>query len=66
VTAVLDVQPRAEIQPDAVYTRAEAAELLRVTLKVLDRVPIKRLKLGRRTVRYRGRDILEYLERSAQ
>jgi len=65
VTAV-DVETRPEILPDAVYTRVEAAGLVRVTLKVLDGLPIKRVKLGHRTVRYRGRDILEYLARRAQ
>lgn len=51
---------------DVILTRMEASVLLRVSLKVLDGLPIPRLKLGHRTVRYRTRDIQDYVERSAQ
>lgn len=63
MTAV-DVQPAPAVDPDAILTRREAAAYLRVSLKILDRLPITRVKLGHRTVRYRMRDILAYLDRS--
>ena len=56
----------AETTANAILTRAEASTFLRVSLKVLDGLPIARLKLGHRTVRYRNQDLLDYVERSAQ
>lgn len=53
------------IEPNAVYTRREAAECLRVSAKELDTLPVKRAKKGRRTVLYRGAWLLAYLERIA-
>ena len=53
------------IDPNAVYRRQEAAELLRMAPKELDKLPVRRAKKGRRTVLYRGAWLLAYLERIA-
>lgn len=57
----LAIQP---IKP--VLTRAEVCEVLSVSLRTLDRLPIKSVSIGRRTRRYLAKHVLEYLERLAQ
>jgi hypothetical protein len=52
-------------EPDAIYKPAEVARRLEVTTKTLAALPIRRTKLGHRTVRYRGKWVLDYLERRA-
>jgi len=44
-----------------VMTRAEAAAFLRVSLRTLDRLPVPRVKLGHRTVRFLRADLVAYL-----
>lgn len=51
--------------PEAVLTRAQVAEWLGMKVDTVDHLPIKRRKIGRRTVRYLARWVLEYLEREA-
>lgn len=57
----LAIQP---IKP--VLTRAEVCEVLSVSLRTLDRLPIKSISIGRRTRLYLAKHVLEYLERLAQ
>ena len=57
----LAIQP---IKP--VLTRAEVCEVLGISLRTLDRLPIKSASIGKRTRRYLGKHVLEYLERLAQ
>ena len=57
----LAIQP---IKP--VLTRAEVCEVLSISLRTLDRLPIKSVSIGRRTRRYLAKHVLEYLERLAQ
>ena len=59
------VAPVLAYSPDAILTPTQVAEWLGVSLKTLATLPIKRTKLGRRTVRYRGQWVIEYLERRA-
>jgi len=57
----LAIQP---IKP--VLTRAEVCEVLGVSLRTLDRLPIKSVSIGTRTRRYLAKHVLEYLEGLAQ
>lgn len=57
----LAIQP---IKP--VLMRSEVCELLGVSLRTLDRLPIKSVSIGRRTRRYLAKHVLEYLEGLAQ
>ena len=55
------------IQPiKPVLTRREVCEVLGISLRTLDRLPIKSASIGKRTRRYLGKHVLEYLERLAQ
>lgn len=58
-------KPPTGIEPNAVYTRQEAAERMHMSAKELDKLPVRRAKKGRRTVLYRGAWLLAYLERIA-
>jgi len=59
-----------QILPDAVYTTAEAAQLLGVSESFLNRNrklgprSIRFVRLGNNLVRYRGRDLIAHLENS--
>ena len=57
----LAIQP---IKP--VLTRREVCEVLGISLRTLDRLPIKSGLIGTRTRRYLAKHVLEYLERLAQ
>jgi len=49
-------------EPDQeVMTRQEAAAYLRLSLRTMDRLPIPRVKLGHRTVRFLRADLDAYL-----
>ena len=48
--------------PEAILTPAQAAAWLRVSVKTLETLPIRRRKVGHRTVRYLGRWIIEFME----
>ena len=48
--------------PEAILTPAQAAAWLGVSVKTLETLPIRRRKVGHRTVRYLGRWILEFME----
>ncbi len=62
-----DLAQDLEIQPiKPVLTRAEVCDLLGISLRTLDRLPIKSVSIGRRTRRYLAKHVLEYLERLAQ
>lgn len=56
-------EQRAREEPfePAVLTRLEAAVFLRVSLRTMDRLPVPRVKLGHRTVRYLRADLEAYL-----
>ena len=55
------------IQPiKPVLTRAEVCKMLGISLRTLDRLPIKSGLIGTRTRRYLAKHVLEYLERLAE
>ena len=56
-------KPVLAFPPEAVLTRQQVAAWLGVDVETVDRLPIRRRKLGRRTVRYLAKWVLEYLER---
>lgn len=45
-----------------VMTPEEAAAFVRVTPKTLKRLPIRKVRLGHRTIRYLRKDLLAFLE----
>ncbi len=58
---------RPDIEPvKAVLTREEVAQLLQVSVKTVDRLPIPSVLLGPRTRRYLARDVIAFLEERAQ
>ncbi len=48
--------------PDAILTRDEVADWLKVRPRQVERLGVPYLDLGRKTKRYLGRDVLEWLE----
>ena len=52
-------------RPDELLTPAVVAKLLGISTKTLARLPIKRLKLGPRTVRYRREWVTAYIDEAA-
>lgn len=48
--------------PETVLTIEEVAEWLDVSIRTVERYPIKRLTLSRSTRRYLAKHVLEYLE----
>lgn len=48
--------------PDAILTRDEVAAWLRITPRQVERLGIPCIDLGRKTKRYRARDVEEHLE----
>lgn len=52
--------------PEAVLTIQQLADWLGVSRRTVQRLPIPVVRLGHRTLRYRGRDVLDYLERKAR
>ena len=50
---------------DDVLTAKEAADLLHVSEKTLRRLPLKKIRIGHRTLRYLREDILAYLRGKA-
>ncbi len=48
--------------PDAILTRAEVAEWLKVQPRQVERLGVPCLELGRKTKRYLVRDVLAWLE----
>ena len=52
--------------PDAILTAAEVAAWLKITPRQVQRVGIPCLRLGPRTPRYLGRDVLAWLETQRQ
>ena len=53
------------LEPNGVYTPAQIAAVLDVDPKTLATLPIRRAKIGHRTVRYRGKWVLDFIERRA-
>jgi excisionase family DNA binding protein len=51
--------------PETVLTIEEVAEWLGVSVRTVERWPIKRLTLSRSTRRYLAKHVLEYLEAKA-
>lgn len=47
---------------DRLLTGADVAELLRVSEKTVKRLPIPRVTLGKRTIRYELADVQRYIE----
>ena len=63
----LTLERSREIEPmKPVMTRKELAEVLRVSLRTVDRLPIKSALVAPRTRRYLAKHVLEYIERRAQ
>jgi hypothetical protein len=52
--------------PDAILTAAEVAAWLKITPRQVQRVGIPCVRLGPRTPRYLGRDVLAWLETQRQ
>lgn len=52
--------------PEAVLTNKQVAEYLQISARSVQRLPLKTITLGYRTVRYRGQDVLDYVERKAR
>jgi hypothetical protein len=48
--------------PDAILTRDEVADWLKVKPRQIERLGIPVLNLGRKTKRYLARDVLEWLD----
>ncbi len=48
--------------PDAILTRDEVAAWLKLRPRQVERLGVPCLDLGRKTKRYLGRDVLEWLE----
>ena len=48
--------------PDAILTRDEVAAWLKVRPRQVERLGVPCLDLGRKTKRYLGRDVLEWLD----
>jgi len=61
--AVADTLPPA---PDAILTAAEVAAWLKITPRQVQRVGIPCVRIGPRTPRYLGRDVLAWLETQRQ
>lgn len=49
--------------PDSILTRDEVASWLRVKPRQVERLGVPALNLGRKTKRYLGRDVLDWLNR---
>ena len=49
-----------------VLTRQGVADLLQVSIRTVDKLPIKSTLIGKRTRRFQTKHVLEYLERFAE
>lgn len=52
--------------PDAILTASEVAAWLKITPRQVQRMGVPCVRLGPRTPRYRGRDVLAWLEAQRQ
>jgi len=52
--------------PEAVLTTQQVAQWLSVSRRTVQRLRIPTVQLGHRTIRYRAKDVLDYLERAAR
>jgi hypothetical protein len=51
-----------EEQPERLFTAEEVGELMGVSSRMVLMLPIRQIKLGTRTIRYRLRDVWDYLD----
>lgn len=54
------------LAPESIFTRDEVARWLKVKPRQIERLGIPALNLGRKTKRYLGRDVLDWLNRQRQ
>lgn len=55
-----------KIYPDTAYTEQQAADFLNLSVRTVQRLPLKRIRISKRLVRYRGADIIAYLDACAE